>query len=55
MLLEEEMLGAIAGEATSGSRVMDIVGDDTSRMEVTIAPVLTWYLLHTTSVRYYRG
>ena len=34
-LLEDETLGAIGGETTSGSRVMDIVGDGTCRMEVT--------------------
>ena len=36
MLLDGETLGAIGSEAaTSGSREMNIVGDGTSRMEVT--------------------
>ena len=35
MLLEDETLGAMGGEESSGSRVTEIVGDDNSRREVT--------------------
>ena len=36
MLLEDEVLGAMGGQDTSGSRVTEIVGEDNSRTEVTM-------------------